>query len=200
MNPTRTLAALALAAACLCAHAANEHARAEEIVQGQCFVCHGADGESSSPIFPRLAGQNAAYLVKQLTAYKSGARVSSAMQPMVAALTEADFVALGQYFASRPTHLHQVEDNELAQVGAFIYRRGNAYSGVAACASCHGPSGYGTNALPRLAGQHAQYTEKQIREFNARTRTNDNMVMHTVASKLTELEIKAVAAYLAGLK
>jgi len=179
---------------------ANEHARAEEIVQGQCFICHGADGESSSPIFPRLAGQNEAYIVKQLLAYKNGQRISSAMQPMVAELTEADFVALGKYFASRPTYLHQVDDPELAQVGAYIYKRGNSYSGVAACSSCHGPSGYGTNALPRLAGQHAQYTEKQIKEFNARTRTNDNMVMHTVASKLTELEIKGVAAYLAGLQ
>lgn len=195
----RDLLALALGALSLGA-LANEHARAEEIVQGQCFICHGADGESSSPIFPRLAGQNEAYIVKQLTAYKTGQRISSAMQPMVADLTQDDFVALGKYFASRPTHLHPVEDSELAQVGAYIYKRGNSYSGVAACASCHGPSGYGTNALPRIAGQHAQYTEKQIKEFNARTRTNDNMVMHTVASKLTELEIKAVATYLAGLK
>ena len=195
-----TLATLAFAATCGGAQAATDHARAEEIVQGQCFICHGADGESSSPIFPRLAGQNEAYIVKQLSAYKSGQRVSSAMQPMVAALSAEDFVALGKYFSSRPTHLHQVDDGDLAQVGAFIYKRGNEYSGVVACASCHGPSGYGTNALPRLAGQHAKYTEKQIREFNARTRTNDNMVMHTVASKLTELEIKAVASYLAGLK
>jgi cytochrome c553 len=179
---------------------ANEHARAEEIVQGQCFICHGVDGESSSPIFPRLAGQNEAYVVKQLQAYKSGQRVSTAMQPMVAALNNDDFVALGRYFASRPTHLHPVDDAELAQVGAFIYKRGNEFAGVAACAGCHGPSGYGTNALPRLAGQHARYTEKQLREFNNRTRTNDNMVMHTVASKLTELEVKAVAAYLSGLK
>jgi cytochrome c553 len=179
---------------------ANEHARAEEIVQGQCFICHGVDGESSSPVFPRLAGQNEAYVVKQLQAYKSGQRVSSAMQPMVAALNNDDFAALGKYFASRPTHLHAVEDAELAQVGAFLYKRGNEYAGVAACAACHGPSGHGTNALPRLAGQHARYTEKQLKEFNNRTRTNDNMVMHTVASKLTELEIKAVAAYLAGLK
>jgi cytochrome c553 len=192
------------AAALLCALAfgasANEHARAEEIVQGQCFICHGADGESSSPVFPRLAGQNEAYVVKQLTSYKTGQRVSPAMQPMVATLSAEDFAALGRYFASRPTQLHQVEDPELAQVGAFVYKRGNPYSGVAACSGCHGPSGYGTNALPRLAGQHALYTEKQIKEFNARTRTNDNMVMHAVASKLTELEVKAVAAYLAGLK
>lgn len=196
---SRLLLSLTCCAAALQAQA-NEHARAEEIVQGQCFICHGADGESSSPIFPRLAGQNEAYVVKQLQAYKSGQRVSTAMQPMVAALNNDDFVALGKYFATRPTHLHQVEDPELAQVGAFIYKRGNEFAGVAACTACHGPSGYGTNAMPRLAGQHARYTEKQLKEFNNRTRTNDNMVMHTVASKLTELEIKAVAAYLSGLK
>jgi cytochrome c553 len=71
---------------------------------------------------------------------------------------------------------------------------------VAACAGCHGPSGYGTNALPRLAGQHAQYTEKQLKEFGSRVRNNDNAVMHSIASKLTELELKAVASYLSGLK
>ena len=119
---------------------------------------------------------------------------------MVSDLTEPDFIALGKYFASRPTHGHQVEDGDLAQVGAFVYKRGNPWSGVAACAGCHGPSGYGTNALPRLAGQHAQYTEKQLKEFGSRARTNDNAVMHSIASKLTELELKAVASYLSGLK
>lgn len=197
--PALALSALIAAVAAPGARA-DEMARAVEIVQGKCFICHGVDGESASPIFPRLAGQNEAYVVRQLRDYKSGKRVSSAMQPMVADLDDADFTALGRYFASRPTHVHQVEDTELAQVGAYIYKRGNPFSGVAACASCHGPSGYGTNLLPRLAGQHAQYTEKQIKEFNSRARTNDNMVMHTVASKLTELETKAVAAYLAGLK
>lgn len=189
-----------LTLACAAAARADEMARAVEIVQGKCFICHGIDGESASPIFPRLAGQNEAYVVRQLRDYKSGKRVSSAMQPMVADLDDADFLALGRYFASRPTHVHAVEDTELVQVGAYIYKHGNRYSGVAACASCHGPNGHGTTLLPRLAGQHAQYTEKQIREFNSRARTNDNMVMHAVASKLTELETKAVAAYLAGLK
>ncbi|GAB4036781.1 MAG: c-type cytochrome [Rubrivivax sp.] len=180
--------------------AAADLARAEEIVQAKCFICHGVDGESSSPVFPRLAGQNEAYVARQLRDYQSGKRVSTTMQPMVADLNEADFAALGRYFASRPTHTHQVEDTELAQVGAFVYKRGNPWTGVAACAGCHGPSGYGTSALPRLAGQHAQYTEKQLREFGSRARTNDNAVMHSIASKLSELELRAVAAYLSGLK
>ena len=177
-----------------------ELARAEEIVQGQCFICHGAEGESSSPVFPRLAGQNAAYVARQLSDYKSGKRVSSAMQPMVRDLNAADFKALGAWFASRKPQAHAVEDAELAQVGRFIYQRGNPYSGVAACAACHGPKGHGTEALPRLAGQHALYTENQLKAFNKRQRTNDNAVMHLIASKLTEFEMKAVSSYISGLE
>jgi cytochrome c553 len=177
-----------------------ELARAEEIVQGQCFICHGAEGESSSPVFPRLAGQNAAYVARQLSDYKSGKRVSSAMQPMVRDLNAADFKALGAWFASRKPQAHAVEDAELAQVGRFIFQRGNPYSGVAACAACHGPQGHGTEVLPRLAGQHARYTENQLKAFNQRQRTNDNAVMHLIASKLTEFEMKAVSSYISGLE
>lgn len=196
---------LALAAAALLALAgtavrANDAARAQEIVSGKCFICHGADGESSSPVFPRLAGQHSAYIARQLADYKSGRRKSSAMQPMVDDLSAADFAALGAYFAARPTHIHPVEDADLAGMGRFIFNRGNPYSGVAACASCHGAAGHGTETLPRLAGQHAQYTENQLKQFNRRERTNDNAVMHAIAAKLTELEMKAVAAYISGLK
>jgi cytochrome c553 len=173
--------------------------RAEEIVQGTCFVCHGADGESSSPVFPRLAGQHARYIERQLADYKSGRRVSSTMKPMVEDLTPADFKALGAYFESRKPQAHKVDDPELAQVGRFIFVRGNPFSGVAACSSCHGANGSGTETLPRLAGQHAQYTENQLKAFNKRERTNDNAVMHGIAAKLSELELKAVAAYISGL-
>lgn len=175
-------------------------ARAEEIVQGKCFICHGAQGESSSPVFPRLAGQNAAYVARQLADYRSGKRRSTTMQPMVEDLSPADFQALGAYFATQPTIGHQVADTDLAQMGRFIYQRGNPYSGVAACATCHGSNAHGTTTLPRLAGQHAQYTENQLKQFNTRERNNDNAVMHGIASKLTELELKAVSAYLSGLK
>jgi len=179
---------------------AADQARAEEIVQGKCFICHGIEGESSSPVFPRLAGQNATYVARQLADYHSGKRKSTTMKPMVEDLTPADFQALGAYFASRPTIGHAVADPELAQMGRFIYARGNPYSGVAACATCHGADAHGTDSLPRLAGQHAQYTENQLKLFNTRERTNDNAVMHGIASKLTELELKAVASYLSGLK
>ena len=179
---------------------AADLARAEEIVQGRCFICHGTNGESSSPAFPRLAGQNAAYVKQQLADFLSGKRKSSSMQPMVEGLTPDDMAALGAWFAEQTTQGHPVEDRELAGVGRFIYLRGNPYSGVAACATCHGSDGHGTATLPRLAGQHAQYLENQIKQFNRRERTNDNAVMHGIAVKLSELETKAVAAYLSGLK
>ena len=190
--PLRTcLAAAALGAAQLPSLAADL-SRAEEIVKGQCAMCHGEQGESSSPVFPRLA--------RQLADYKSGRRISPTMQPMVAELVPADFPALGAYFEKQPTSTHPVADPELAQVGRFIFLRGNTDSGVPACASCHGEAGQGTETLPRLAGQHARYTERQLKLFEKRERTNDNAVMHTVAAKLTELEIKAVASYVSGLQ
>lgn len=195
----KPLSALALALSVASAPAADLK-RAEEIVSGKCFICHGAEGESSSPVFPRLAGQHADYVTRQLIDYKTGRRKSSAMQPMVEDLSPADFVALGKFFETRSVQPHTVDDSELAQMGRFIYVRGNPYSGVPACATCHGLTGQGSPALPRLAGQHAQYTERQLKQFTQRERTNDNAVMHTVAVKLTELELKAVASYISGLK
>ena len=177
-----------------------DEARAQEIVQGKCFICHGADGESSSPVFPRLAGQHAAYVARQLADYKSGRRKSDTMRQMVEDLSAEDFAALGRYFESRKPIAHGQDDPEFAQVGRFVFDRGNPYSGIPACASCHGPKGHGTEQLPRLAGQHAAYTESQLKRFGSRERTNDNAIMHSIAAKLTELEAKAVSAYIAGLK
>lgn len=198
--PAAVLSAIAASVAPAAAADPRVLARGEEIVQAKCFICHGAEGASSSPAFPRLAGQNANYMVRQLNDYKSGRRKSSTMQPMVEDLNGADFQALGAFFASRPTHGHEVADPELAAVGLYIFKHGNPDSGVAACASCHGADAHGTDSLPRLAGQHAQYTLNQLKQFNKRERTNDNAVMHGIASKLTELEAKAVAAYISGLK
>jgi cytochrome c553 len=198
MKPAIALTAAVLLGTSLGAWA-DDAKRAEEIVQGKCFVCHGADGESSSPVFPRLAGQHARYVERQLADYKAGRRKSSAMQPMVEDLSAADFKALGVYFETRKPQAHKVEDADLAQVGRFVFLRGNPYTGVAACSSCHGPTGGGTETLPRLAGQHAQYTENQLKAFNKRERSNDNAVMHAIASKLSELELKAVSAYISGL-
>lgn len=200
--PPRLRVALATLAALLAAPAlrAADLTRAVEIVEGKCFICHGAEGESSSPVFPRLAGQHASYVARQLADYQSGRRRNDTMQSMVGDLNAEDFRLLGMYFESKPTRAHPVADPELAQVGRFIYQRGNPFSGVAACADCHGAAGHGTERLPRLGGQHAQYVESQLRKFVQRERTNDNAVMHTIASRLTELELKAVAAYVSGLQ
>lgn len=179
---------------------AADDPRALQIVQGKCFLCHGADGESSSPLFPRLAGQHATYVARQLADYKSGRRKSDTMRPMVDDLSAEDFALLGRYFESRKPVPHAQDDAELAQVGRFIFNRGNPYAGIPSCASCHGNDAHGTDALPRLAGQHALYIENQLKKYNTRERSNDNTVMHSVASKLTELEIKAVSAYVSGLK
>ena len=190
-----------LAALCQGALAASpgDKARAEEIVSGKCFICHGMEGETSSPVFPRLAGQHARYVERQLADYKSGKRASSVMRPMVEDLSAADFKALGAWFEAQPAKKHGSADPELAQAGRLLYTRGNPDAGVAACAACHGPQGHGTETLPRLAGQHAQYTENQLKAFNKRERTNDNAVMHAIVSKLSERDMKAVAAYLSAL-
>lgn len=192
--------ALALAAALAPAARAADLTRAVEIVEGKCFICHGAEGESSSPVFPRLAGQHANYVERQLADYKSGKRKNDTMQAMASDLSADDMRLLGMYFESKPTRSHPVADPELAQVGRFVYNRGNPFSGVAACADCHGAAGHGTDKLPRLGGQHAAYVENQLKAFSKRERSNDNAVMHTIASKLTELELKAVASYVSGLK
>ena len=180
------------------APAQADEARAKKIIGGSCFLCHGAEGESASEVFPRLAGQNAEYIAKQLENFKSGKRKSSAMANMVTDLSPEDMAALGQFYASRPAHKEAAKDTQLAAVGQYIYSQGNRFSGVPACASCHGPDGAGSNALPRLAGQHAAYLDNQLKQFNKRERNNDNAVMHTVVEKMTPLEMAAVSEYLSG--
>ena len=178
---------------------AADQARAEEIVGGRCFLCHGLKGESASAVFPRLAGQHAEYIAKQLADFKSGKRASETMKPQVEDLTPAEMKALGQFFEAKVVGPRKARDAELLSVGKYIFERGNQFSGLAACASCHGPKGLGPPQLPRLAGQHPRYIEDQLKQFNKRERTNDNAVMHTIASKLTELETHAVAEYIATL-
>lgn len=191
---------LAVASGAALADAAAEQARAQEIVAGRCYLCHGAEGESASPVFPRLAGQHAEYIAKQLGDFQSGKRKSDTMKPQAEELTPQEMKALGSFFEKKKVSARPARDAELLAVGKFIFNRGNAFSGLPACASCHGPKGLGTPLLPRLAGQHPRYIEDQLKQFNSRERTNDNAVMHTVASKLTELERNAVAEYIATLE
>ena len=178
--------------------AQTDAARAEKIVSGSCFLCHGENGESSSEIFPKLAGQHANYIAKQLENFKAGKRKSTAMADMSSRLSAEDMVALGSYFESKKSDPESIKDPDLANVGRYIFHTGNKFSGVPACASCHGKDGLGTANLPRLAGQYASYIETQLKLFSQRERTNDNAVMHSIVSKMSPLEIAAVAEYVSG--
>ena len=173
---------------------------AKSIVKEKCHLCHGEEGEASSAIYPRLAGQNQIYLVKQLKNFRDGKRKSDTMNEMAAGLKDDAIEALADYFSSKPALSHRVRDKMLASVGEYIFRKGNKYSGIPACKSCHGDNGEGNEQLPRLAGQHKRYVSDQLQAFGERARTNDNAIMHTVASKLTEMEREAVALYVSGLK
>ena len=174
-------------------------AEVEALISGRCSTCHGAKGHSTSPIFPSLAGQNPEYLVKQLQDFRSKKRVSDTMAPQAADLSDQNIAGLAAFFAGQPAKTQRVSDTELVAVGRYIYTKGNTWSGVPACSSCHGDKAYGTATLPRLAGQNMRYLLSQLKDFNLRTRTNDNEAMHLVASRLTEMETQAVADYLAQL-
>jgi cytochrome c553 len=191
-------ACLALAASAGSAWAQADEARAKRIAGGSCFLCHGANGESTSEIFPRLAGQHAEYTAKQLAAFKSGQRKSTAMAEMVAKLTPDEMLALGRYYEKMSLPREEAKDPQLAAMGRYVYHNGNKFSGVPACASCHGANGEGAANLPRLATQFSGYLHNQLKSFNKRERTNDNVVMHVVAEKMTELEMVAVAEYLSS--
>ncbi len=170
-----------------------------DLISGRCATCHGPQGQATSPIFPSLAGQNRDYLVKQLQEFRSRKRVSETMAPQVADLTDENIAELASFFAAKPARTNRVSDTDLLPVGRYIYTKGNSWSGVPACVTCHGENAYGTTTLPRLAGQSSRYLLTQLKDFNQRTRTNDNEAMHLVASRLTEMEAKAVADYLSQL-
>jgi cytochrome c553 len=173
--------------------------RVLEIVSGRCSLCHGMQGESASPVFPRLAAQHPEYMAKQLKDFREGRRKGT-MNEMTVDLKDDEIAGLANYFGAKPSKARRPSDADLAGVGRYIYDKGNRYTGVASCSSCHGAKAYGTVQLPRLAGQNVQYLETQLKEFNQRARTNDNAVMHSIASKLTELETVAVSVYIAGLE
>ena len=180
------------------AFAQADEARAKKIAGGSCFLCHGAQGESTSEIFPRLAGQHAEYIAKQLTAFKSGQRKSTAMAEMVSKLTPDEMVALGKYYEKFSIPREEPKDPQLAAMGRYIFHNGNKFSGVPACVACHGTAAEGTATLPRLATQFSGYIHTQLKSFNKRERTNDNAVMHAVVEKMTELEMAAVAEYVSS--
>ncbi len=182
------------------AHAAGD-AAAGKGKTAVCGACHGADGNSAIANFPKLAGQNEKYLIKQLNDIKSGKRPVVEMTGLLDALSEQDIADISAYFAKQNgTVGHAAKD--LVEQGQQIYRAGIADKGVAACTACHSPTG-GGNAqagFPAIGGQHAAYTEKQLMTFRKGERNNDpQQMMQDVAGKLSDAEIKAVASYIQGL-
>tara|TARA_B110000263_G_C15088887_1_gene409891 strand:- start:111 stop:734 length:624 start_codon:yes stop_codon:yes gene_type:complete len=174
----------------------------KKIINNLCIACHAIDGNSVVSVNPRLAGQHAAYISKQLNNFKSGLRENIVMAGMVANLTEEDMINLGNYFSEQDILLLSAQKNGVGSLGENIFRAGIKSKGVAACAGCHGPSGHGIpDKYPRLNAQHSEYTLAQLNAFRLGLRKNDSeAVMRTIAQKLTEQEMQSVADYIQGLK
>lgn len=166
-----------------------------------CATCHGRTGNSLASEWPKLAGQHAAYLVKQLLDLKSGARKSPVMGPMAEPLDEADIADLAAYYAGQSREFGAA-DADLVKTGERLYRAGNRDRGLPACMACHGPAGTGNPAagFPSLAGQHAAYTAIQMRAYRSGERNNDRAaMMRQISSRITDAEIEAVSSYIQGL-
>jgi len=165
-----------------------------------CAACHGADGNSGTPVNPKLAQQHPEYLVKQLQEFKSGVRKNAVMQGMAAVLSDEDMKNISFWLASKKAKPGFAKDKELVALGERIYRGGIAERQVAACAGCHNPTGAGNPAqYPRLAGQHADYVASSLVAYRDGGRTN-SLQMTQVAAKLNDREIRALADYIAGLR
>jgi len=165
-----------------------------------CVACHAADGNSAIAANPVLAQQHPEYLVKQLQEFKSGKRNDPVMKGMAATLSDDDMRNVSAWLASKKAKPGFSKDKELVSLGEKIYRGGIQDRNIAACAACHSPNGAGIpSQYPRIGGQHADYTAKQLVDFRDGKRGN-NLVMTQEASKLNDREIKAVADYIAGLR
>lgn len=204
---------------------ANGDAAAGATKAAVCGACHGADGNSPAPNFPKLAGLGEKYLLKQLKDIKlwdqeqdaakkpKTGRAVLEMTGLLANLSEQDLADIAAYFASKSTQLSgskklEVQVNsgilvDALELGERVYRAGNMTTGLPACTGCHAPDGKGNApaGYPRLSGQHPEYIEKQLRAFRAGDRTNDGdqMIMRSIADKMSDAEIKALANYIAGL-
>lgn len=210
-----TLLSLLLAGMMSSAQAA-EHAKAAtkgDAAKGQaigstvCAACHGADGNSTGPANPKLAGQHPEYLLKQMKDFKAADgkqpdRANPIMNGMIAAFDEEQMRDLAVYFAEQKQAGDVAKNADTIDAGRKLYRAGDASKGLPACAACHGPTGTGIPAqFPRIGGQFGEYIEAQLKAFRDGTRGNDaNKMMRMIAIKMTDAEIKAVADYTAGLR
>lgn len=166
-----------------------------------CAGCHGADGNSMVPNWPKLAGQHASYITKQLSDFKAGNRNDPTMSPMAAPLSEQDMADLAAYFSSQKVAIGSA-NAEKAALGKKLYQGGDSAKGISACMACHGPSGAGNPGAkyPALHGQQSMYVVKQLQDFRSGARTNDPAkMMSSIAAKMSNEEIEAVAEYIAGL-
>lgn len=200
------LTSAALAAPALPAFAAGDTPAKPDLVKGQasfeavCAACHGADGNSTIVLNPKLAQQHPEYLLKQLHDFKDDKRADPIMKGFATMLSEEEMRNITAWLATQPAKNGFATDKNLVQLGERIYRGGIPDRKIAACVSCHSPNGAGIPAqYPRLSGQHADYTVKQLNAFRDGSRAN-NLQMKDVAAKLNDREIKAVADYIAGLR
>ena len=164
-----------------------------------CSACHGPDGNSVMPIYPKLSQQHPEYLLKQLQEFKADKRANPIMKGFSSMLSDEDMKNIAYWVATKSSKPGSAKDKELVSLGERIYRGGIADRQVPACAGCHGPSGSGIPAqYPRLAGQNSEYAVIQLTGFRDGIR-NNSLQMTQVAAKLNDREIKAVADYVAGL-
>jgi len=189
-----------LAVANLCQ--AEGNAAAGQTKATTCVACHGVDGNSVNPEWPSIAGQHAEYIVKQLQAFKSGARKNDLMTPMSLPLSSQDMEDLAAHFAAQPPRGLEADKSKV-EPGQRLYRGGNAKTQTPACIACHGPNGRGNPpaAYPSISGQHAAYIAAQLNAYKKGARTTDaTKAMNEIAAKLSDEEIQAVASYVQGLR
>jgi cytochrome c553 len=193
------VASIAVAAEAAKPAAKPDLAKGQATSTNVCAACHTNDGSRGSPANPILQGQHPEYLVKQLTEFKAGKRVNAIMTGMASALSEDDMKNVAAFYASKQAKPGFAKNKDLVTLGEKIYRGGIADRSIPACAGCHSPTGAGIPAqYPRLAGQHAEYTEAQLVAYRGGVR-NNSIQMTGVAAKLNDKEIKAVSDYIAGL-
>ena len=165
-----------------------------------CAACHGADGNSGTPAYPKLSQQHPEYLIKQLQEFKSDKRNNAVMKGFAAGLSDDDMKNISYWLTSKNGKPGFAKDKELVGLGERIYRGGIADRQVPACAGCHSPNGAGIpSQYPRLSGQHAEYSSAQLVAFRDGVRKN-SLQMSQIAAKMNDREIKAVSDYIAGLR
>lgn len=166
----------------------------------RCNACHGPNGQGTNPIFPKLAGQNSEYLVRQIMNFKTGVRRGQVMFFQLGDLTPSDIAALAEHYGKQRLVPAEVRDKALHEQGRKLYRQGNKASAIPTCAHCHGDDGRGSGSMPRLAGQHAEYITEQIYRFIDVERLPGQTQRHPVLDPLTHDEIRAISLYLAAME